>query len=115
MLLSENMNQKPTAFANKVYEQLKKVPKGRVTTYKILAQSVGTQAYQAIGTALRNNPFAPQVPCHRVVATDGRIGGFKGKKSGKTILEKMRLLESEGITFKEQKVVDFDKKLFIPK
>lgn len=109
------MNKQPTEFANKVYQQLKKVPKGRVTTYKILANSVGTKAYQAIGTAMKNNPYAPQVPCHRVVASDGTIGGFKGKKTGKTITEKIKLLESEGITIAKQKIIDFEKILYIPK
>ncbi len=101
-----------TPFSEKVYSQLKKVPKGKITTYKALAQSIETRAYQAIGTAMKNNPYAPQVPCHRVVSSDGSIGGFKGKKTGKTIQEKIELLKKEGIEVKNGKVVNFEEKLF---
>ena len=48
---------------------------------------------------MRNNPYAPDVPCHRVVASDGTIGGFKGKTAGKTIQEKIALLRSEGVRY----------------
>ena len=102
----------PTPFAEKIYEQLKKVPKGRVTTYKALANSVGSKAYQAIGTAMKNNPYAPDVPCHRVVSTDGSIGGFKGKKTGETIQEKVEMLRKEGIEVETGRVKNFTKVLF---
>ena len=103
-----------TPFAERVYEQLKKVPKGKVTTYKALASSLGTRAYQAIGTCMKNNPYAPAVPCHRVVTTDGSIGGFKGKKSGKEITEKIALLKKEGVIVKNGKIKNFTALLFFP-
>lgn len=84
-------------FAERVYEELKNVPKGKVTTYKILAEKLGTKAYRAVGAALKNNPYAPEVPCHRVVASDGSIGGFMGKKSGKEIDKKINMLLEEGV------------------
>ena len=99
-------------FSEKIYQQLKKVPKGKVTTYKALAHSLGTKAYQAVGNAMKNNPYSPAVPCHRVVAANGSIGGFKGKKTGKTIQEKIGILKKEGVKVVGGKVIDFKKKLF---
>ncbi len=95
-------------FAEKVYDVLRDVPSGRVTTYKKIAQRLGTKAYQAVGTALANNPYAPQVPCHRVVASDGSIGGFMGQKVGKTIDKKIKMLKSEGVIIVNGKVVNFE-------
>ena len=58
-------------FSEKVYFLTKKVPKGRVTTYKELAKKLKTKAYRAVGQALKCNPYAPKVPCHRVVKSVG--------------------------------------------
>lgn len=102
----------PTKFAEKIYLQLKKVPKGKVTTYKELAKSVGSKAYRAVGSALKNNPYAPLVPCHRVVSSDGKIGGFKGHKTGSTIIEKIKILNEEGIDIGTGKIKQFEKVLF---
>ena len=102
----------PTEFAQKVYQQLSKVPKGKVTTYKELAKSLGVKAYRAVGTALRDNPYAPTIPCHRVVSSDGTIGGFKGYKTGHTIEEKIKLLNNEGIDIEIGKIKQFEKVLF---
>jgi len=81
-------------FQTKVLELTKKIPKGKVSTYKIIASKLGTKAYRAVGTALRKNPFAPKVPCHRVINSDGSVGSYKGIKDNK---EKIKLLEKEGI------------------
>ncbi len=102
------MSMKPTPLATKAYKLLRTVPKGRVTTYKALAQALGTRAYRAIGQAMRRNPFAPEVPCHRVVASNGTIGGFMGKRKGEEITKKLALLASEGITVRNDRVVDFE-------
>lgn len=102
----------PTDFQNKVYLALKKVPVGQVTTYKKLAEQIGTKAYRAVGVALAQNPYAPQVPCHRVVASDGSIGGFMGKKVGQTIAKKIKMLSTEGVRVKDGKIIDFKTKLF---
>ncbi len=78
-----------TGFYERCYKILRKVPKGKVTTYKVIAHALHSKAYRAVGTAMNKNPHAPQVPCHRVVNSDGRIGGFAhGTKKKKTILEK---------------------------
>ena len=75
-----------TPFQAKVYALLKKVPKGKVTTYGALAKKLRSSP-RAVGQALRVKPFAPRVPCHRVVSADGSIGGFRGKTKGKAIQE----------------------------
>lgn len=84
-------------FAEEVYRLCQQVPPGKVTTYKEIAHVLGSKRYRAVGQALRCNPYAPKVPCHRVVASDGSIGGFKGTKQGKPIQEKVKLLEMEGV------------------
>ncbi len=84
-------------FAEKVYALCKNIPRGNVTTYAEIAHALHTKAYRAVGQALHCNPYAPHVPCHRVVCSDGSLGGFKGEKKGKKILEKKGLLEKEGV------------------
>lgn len=78
------------------------VPRGRVTTYGELARALGTKGYRAIGRILHNNPNAPLVPCHRVVMSDGSLGGYA---HGTT--RKIELLTSEGIRIEHGRVVDF--------
>jgi methylated-DNA-[protein]-cysteine S-methyltransferase len=99
-------------FTERVYEELRKVPKGKVTTYKKLAEKLGTKAYRAVGSALKNNPFAPKVPCHRVIKSDGSIGGFMGKMTGEEVAKKIVLLRSEGIEIVGMKI---DLKKFLAK
>lgn len=68
-------------FAERCYSFLRKVPSGKLTTYKALATAMGTKAYRAVGTAMNKNPYAPEVPCHRVVNSNGKVGGYaKGTK-----------------------------------
>lgn len=101
-----------TALTQRAYELLKTVPAGRVTTYKELARALGTKAYRAIGQAMRHNPYAPDVPCHRVVASNGTIGGFMGKKDGEEIAQKIRMLQDEGVCIQKGKIEDFPSVLF---
>lgn len=91
---------------------MRRIPRGKVTTYKQLARALNTRAYRAVGNACRRNPYAPEVPCHRVVKTDGTIGGFGGKMKGKNVKKKVALLKREGVKIKDGKVVDFGKKLY---
>jgi len=88
------------------------IPRGRVTTYGLIARKLKTKAYRAVGNACRNNPYAPRVPCHRVVKSDGTIGGFGGRTSGKTVMRKIELLRDENVHVKCGRVVDFEKVLF---
>lgn len=113
-----------TPFRRRVYRALLSVPPGRWTTYSAMATYLGSSA-RAVGNAMRTNPFAPEVPCHRVLAADGSLGGYKGEwkvdghKAGGGFCEEKRLrLEEEGVVFVNGKVtgvcfkefVDFGKK-----
>lgn len=84
-----------TEFQRKVYLALLEVPRGETISYKELGLRIGCRSAQAIGQALKRNPFAPEVPCHRVIASDGSIGGFHGQRDGEMIEKKIKLLEEE--------------------
>ena len=84
-----------TEFQRKVYLALLEVPRGETISYKQLGERIGCRSAQAIGQALKRNPFAPEVPCHRVIASDGSIGGFHGQREGEMIDKKKALLKSE--------------------
>ena len=91
------------SFDSQCYALLKKVPKGKLTTYKDLAHALGSTGYRAVGNAMNRNPFAPKVPCHRVVRSDGSIGGFaRGTRA------KIKMLRDEGIPVKDEKVEDLE-------
>ena len=80
-------------FAEQVYRALWRIPRGRVATYRDIARAIGRpRAYRAVGNALNKNPHAPAVPCHRVVASDGRLGGYAGGPKQKTVI-----LKREGV------------------
>lgn len=84
-----------TPFQRKVYLELLKVPAGETITYGELARRVGCRSAQAVGQALRRNPFAPDVPCHRVVAKDGSLCGYCGHRDGPELERKRQLLSLE--------------------
>lgn len=89
------------SFQQKVYEAVKKIPEGRVATYLDIAKAVGSPlAVRAVGGALNKN-YSPEIPCHRVVGSDGRIGGYnKGSKA------KVALLIEEGVGVDESYLVN---------
>ncbi len=91
---------------------MESIPEGKVTTYGLIAKKLNTRAYRAVGNACRRNPYAPKVPCHRVVRSNGSVGGFGGKTSGKTVDRKIRMLKRENVEIFNGKVVDFVKVLF---
>ena len=91
VLSSQNI----TEFQRKVYLELLNIPRGETISYGELGRRIGCRSAQAIGQALKRNPFAPDVPCHRVIAADGSLCGFAGKREGEMIEKKRRLLESE--------------------
>ncbi len=84
-----------TDFQRRVYLALLEIPAGQTVTYGELARRIGCRSAQAVGQALRRNPFAPDVPCHRVVAANGKPGGYCGQTSGEMLEKKLRLLEEE--------------------
>ena len=90
------MKLKGTRFQLKVWNYLKKIPRGKVKTYSEVAKSIGKPlAVRAVANAIGKNPQAPQIPCHRVIRSDGSLGGYSGKGGIKT---KRLLLKKEGIT-----------------
>ena len=89
----------PTDFESRVYQAVAEIPLGWVSTYGAIAAAIGSGSARAVGQALRKNPFAPEVPCHRVVRSDGSLGGFFGKISGEPLTQKQLLLEQEGVCF----------------
>ncbi len=100
--------EKLTVFEKKVLNKTKKIPKGRVSTYKLIAKAIGKKkASRAVGNALNKNPFPIKVPCHRVVKSNGEVGGFAlGKR------RKIALLKKEGIKVRNGKILDFERVLF---
>lgn len=84
-----------TPFQRRVYMELLNIPAGEVITYGELARRVGCRSAQAVGQALKRNPFAPEVPCHRVVAADGSLGGYFGQRQGAMIERKRKMLADE--------------------
>lgn len=95
-----------TEFQRCVYDALRRVPKGRVTTYRVIADAIGCGSSQAVGQALRRNPFAPDVPCHRVIASDMTPGGFRGDRGGRSLRDKIAILQSEGVRFRNGRLAD---------
>jgi len=87
-----------------IYKLLKKIPKGKVTTYGEIARVLGNLRYcRFVGNVLNKNSDS-EVPCHRVVRSDAKVGGFRyGKK------KKIELLRKEGIKIKNGRILDFEK------
>ncbi|KAK3716832.1 hypothetical protein LTR37_006182 [Vermiconidia calcicola] len=94
-----------TPFRKRTLSLLCEIPRGRYSTYQAMSDYITKTSHKtcarAVGNAMRNNPFAPGVPCHRVLASDGSLGGFNGHwgEDGKFASEKHRLLYEEGIRF----------------
>ena len=86
-----------TKFQVKVWSYLMKIPRGSLKTYSQVAKAIGKPlAVRAVANAIGKNPYAPKIPCHRVISSDGSLGGYSGKGGSKT---KRLLLKKEGITF----------------
>ena len=98
---------KKESFNERCYELLRKVPQGKITTYKALAKAMNSKAYRAVGNAMNKNPYAPEVPCHRVVKSGGEVGGFAhGTK------KKIEMLEKEGISIKDGNIENMEMFLY---
>ena len=94
--------------STKVYKKLLQVPEGKVTTYGDLAKAVGLENGQrVIGMVMKKNPFPVIIPCHRVVKSNGKIGGYV---YGERV--KSNMLLKEGIKIKDGKIIDFAKEKF---
>jgi methylated-DNA-[protein]-cysteine S-methyltransferase len=95
---------KLSPYQQSILRVLAEVPRGKVTTYGDLAKELARRdkrwsphASRAVGTTMRNNPCGPQIPCHRVIKSDGTIGNFRGGAEG-AVEEKARMLREEGVT-----------------
>ena len=99
-------------FYNEVYKLCKKIPKGKISTYKEIAIALNTKAYRQVGQALKNNPNTPKTPCHRIVTSKGMLRGFEGKTSQVALNKKAELLKKEGIKINKNKVLNFEKVLY---
>jgi methylated-DNA-[protein]-cysteine S-methyltransferase len=98
----------PTAFETRLYELCRRIPRGNVTTYGAMARALDSSP-RACGQALKRNPFAPQVPCHRVIAASLELGGFSGSwgMDCTSVKKKRQLLLEEGVRFDDAgKLID---------
>ena len=88
---------KATKFQKTVWNEIKRIPRGKTITYKELAVKIGKpKSYRAVATACAKNPQLIIIPCHRVIRSDGKLGGYMGKKG---IERKKKLLKKEGVKF----------------
>lgn len=97
------------SFYKRVWDKVKEIPAGKVSTYALVAKSLNSKAYRAVGTALKLNPYAPKVPCHRVINSSGEIGNYSGQGGVK---KKIELLTKEGVEIKDNKI-NLNRYLFI--
>lgn len=86
-------------FNQKVWALTSRIPKGQVTTYAAIARALHSKAYRAVGQALHNNPYAPKVPCHRVVGSDGKLTGY-----AHGLPRKEQMLKREGVVVQNGRV-----------
>ena len=85
---------KGTKFQLKVWDYIKKIPKGKIKTYKEVAIGINRpKSARAVANACARNPYAPKIPCHRVIRSDGGLGGYSGKGG---IKAKQMMLKKEG-------------------
>lgn len=88
-----------TEFNLKCYELLKKVPKGKVVTYKEIARKLGSHGYRAVGNAMNHNKDLKHIPCYKVIRSDGRVGGY-----ALGVKKKIELLRKDGIVINNDKI-----------
>ena len=86
-------------FNEKVYALCRKIPKGKVSTYKIIAKKLNTRAYRAVGNALNKNKDPENIPCYKIVNSSGELGGYS-----KGLKEKVKRLRMDGVRVEKNKV-----------
>lgn len=97
-----------TLFSKRVWLAMLRIPKGKVATYQTIASLAGSpRASRAVGNACNANPFAPHVPCHRVVSSNGTLGGYAHGPA-----KKIALLKREGIVVRGNTIIDFENVVF---
>ena len=98
---------KQVSFNERCYQLLNLIPEGRVTTYKAVADALGTRAWRAVGSAMANNKHLVDVPCHRVIRSDGKVGEYV-----LGVEQKVFLLRSEGIGIVNGQVINLSQVLY---
>ena len=92
----------------KIYKKLLEVPEGKITTYGELAKAVGfTNGQRAVGQIMNKNPYPVIIPCHRVVKSDGKVGGYAYGEKIKT-----NMLKKEGIKIQDGKILDWENTIY---
>ena len=92
-----------TDFQKLVWSEIAKIPKGKILTYELLALKINrSSSIRAVANACGKNPYAPEIPCHRVVRKDGSLGGYSAKGGIDT---KRKMLEDEGHRFVKDKII----------
>ena len=92
----------------KIFKKLLEVPKGQITTYGELSKAVGLKNGQrAVGKIMNKNPYPIIIPCHRVIMSTGKIGGYAYGEEIKT-----KLLQDEGLEIKDGKIMDLEKRIY---
>lgn len=92
---------------SKMQRLLLQIPKGKITTYKALAEAMGTKGYRFVGQLLHKNPLPDKYPCYKVVGSDGRIGGYALGNE-----EKINRLRADGLVIEGDRIVGFKDVLF---
>ena len=95
-------------FNKKCYKLISNIPKGKVSTYKQIAKALKTNAYRAVGNAMAKNPNLISVPCHRVIHSNGSVGGYALGTD-----KKIKLLKKEGVSISNGKVTNYKKIYFL--
>lgn len=96
-----------SVFHQRCYDLLKKIPKGKVTTYQEIACALNTRAWRAVGSAMANNQDLITIPCHRVVRSNGDVGEYALGSD-----KKSELLSAEGVHIQDNKVVNLDEFIY---
>ena len=94
-------------FNDRCYKLVSSIPRGRVSTYKEIAKTLNSKAYRAVGNAMAKNKNLITIPCHRVINSNGAIGGYAQGRN-----KKISLLKKEGIMINNNKVLDFKKFMY---
>lgn len=99
-----------TPFQKQVLDKIIEIPKGKITTYSILAAAIGNpSATRAVANALGKNQSPVLVPCYKIIKSNGDVGGYSSELGAK---EKIRLLEGDGLKVENGRVVDYEKFLW---
>ena len=95
------------SFEDQCLKLLRQIPAGKVTTYREIARMLDSQAYRAVGRAMAKNRNLVVVPCHRVVCSDGKVGGYANG-----VDQKIELLEREGVAVIGERVIDLESVMY---